>query len=215
METHSLVEHICLASEEGDSSERRVVNARFSQRGRWSHSEASFTVFNEHHIAIEHTGFGKRTRDCQLDLRILSSQPKRLVRIDWVPMLLGLALFAWTAAMGAAGAVIHSGFLMAVLFAAALLMLGLALYRSSDRLVYYSKHGRAPLLILRHGNPDRVALQAFVSDISERIRRSRHRWSDRQAFLSAELREHRRLYEQGALSRGEYERAKRRILEKH
>jgi hypothetical protein len=213
MEMHTVVEHICLASDQEDSPEDRVTNASFTQRSKWHCSE--FTVFNEHYIEIERSGFAEKPQCCQIDLSVLSSKPRRLICIDWIFMALALALFALATVSGAAGAVGRSASITALLLAAALLALGLALLRSSDRMVYFSKHGRAPLLVLRNRNPDRAALQAFVHDISERIRRTRNRWSDRQGFLSAELREHRRIYEQGMLSRRQYERAKRRILKRH
>jgi len=54
-----------------------------------------------------------------------------------------------------------------------------------------------------------------VSDIRQRIKATRNKWSDKREFLSAELREHRQLKEQGGLTEGGYERVKQRILRKH
>jgi hypothetical protein len=213
METHSVVEHICLASDTEDSSQARVINRRFEQLSNWRRRRAVFTVFNEYHVAIETSGLGRKPRGYQFDLSFLSSRPNRVIRIDWTLALLALALLA----VGV-GTLVYGT--VAVLLSVALLMGGfcallLALCRSSDRLVYLSKHGRAPLLVLQNKTPDPTALQSFTTELGQRIRRGRHRWPDRRSYLSAELREHRRLHEEGILSQQEYERIKRRILDRH
>jgi ribosome-binding protein aMBF1 (putative translation factor) len=81
--------------------------------------------------------------------------------------------------------------------------------------VFYTRHGRAPLLRFLNRNPTAAELETFVADISNRIQRARTQWDNRQQFLSAELKEHRRLKDQGILTPESYEAVKRRILGKH
>jgi len=215
METHAVVEHICLASDLVDmADDTRVTNKEFVQRVRW-HGVTTFTVFNEHHISVDTRALRDRHRRYELDLSILGSQPRRVIRLDKRQLFAGLALVV---AAGVFSLIDMNGtgwVIGVVLLSVGAVLLGVALWRSSDQLIFYSKHGRAPLLVLQKQPLDRAALQDFVSDISRRIKLTRGSWSGRRQFLSAELREHRRLYEQGVLSRSEYDRIKRLILKKH
>lgn len=216
MKTHSPVEHICLASEHQDEQERpRVTNVRFDQRSRWRRTEARFTIFNEHHVAIERRGLGGQPLSYQLDLSFLASRPRRIREISWALVALALALFGVAAATRLFTLPGGSGALGAALLLAGAMALAVAAFRYRDCVIYFSKHGRAPLLVLLNGNPDRAALQQFIADISGRIRATRRNWPDRHAYLSAELKEHRRLHEQGVISQTDYERIKRRILRQH
>ncbi len=212
MQKYSSVEHICLSSEpQQEAPQQRITNRQFDQYGKWVRSEAHFLVFNEHHIAIRSSGLGEKPRNYELDLTFLDSQPKRMRRVDWPLLLLALSLLATGVASGASA----SGVLLAAVLLGAVLALGAAFYRSHDRVVYFSKHGRAPLLVLLNRNPDARALQEFLADLSRRIQHTRQSWTSRHDFLCAELREHRRLHEEGIFSEKEYERIKRRILKKH
>lgn len=215
MQTPAVVEHICLASEQADTAnETRVTNKQFVQRGRWRHV-TTFTVFNEHHISVETRALRERHRHYEFDLSILGSHPRRVIRLNKHLLLAALVLVSVAGGFGLLD-MNGSGWLVSVvLLSLGAALLGVAVWRSSDQLIFYSKHGRAPLLVLQKQQLERAALQGFVSDISRRIKLTRGRWTSRRQFLSAELREHRRLYEQGVLSRSEYDRIKRLILKKH
>ena len=104
---------------------------------------------------------------------------------------------------------------VAALLTGAFISLGLLFYRFSDCIVFCSQHGRWPLLTLLNHNPTPEQLQHFVDGLSDRIRQARVHWPDRQQLLSAELREHRRLKDEGILSAEKYDAVKRRILSKH
>lgn len=216
MQTYTDVEHICLCSEPQDERpEERTTNRQFHQHSRWRRREAHFTVFNDHHIAIESTALGEKPRRYEFDLTFLGSKPRHTRHVDWSMALLALSLFAAALATGLAAGITGNGMRLALMLGGTVLAFAGAVYRSYDRVVYFSKHGRAPLLVLLNRNPDAGALQDFLADLTGRIRHTRQNSTSRHDFLCAELREHRRLHEQGVLGKKEYERIKRRILKRH
>lgn len=93
----------------------------------------------------------------------------------------------------------------------------LAVYRSHDRLVFYSQNGRTPLVTLFNRNPDQETLSTFISIFTDQIMEA----STNLNFicgnerLNAELKEHRRLMEKGIISRKGYDISKSRILDRH
>lgn len=216
MESCSSVEHICLSSDrEEDGPQDRVTNVQFDQRSRMPHRETSFTVFNEHYMSIATARRGKASRRYEFDLSFLASQPKRVRRIDWFSCAVALVFVSAAILTGLMAEAGMSAMTAVPLLVGFTLSLGFALYRSRTDIVFVSKHGRHPLLVLSERQSTPASLQAFVADISRRIQNTRKDWASKSEFLSAELRQHRHLLEADILSGKEYEVVKQRILEKH
>jgi len=210
------VEHICLSAEgEENATRERVTNLQFDQQSRLHRSETHFTVFNDHYIAIETSRPGNKTRCFEFDLSFLASQPKRVRKIDWLSCALAFLLLFAAVTTGLMGNTGITAMTLALILAGFTLSLGLAICRSQDNIVFVTKHGRLPLLVLFNRNPTPAGLQAFLSDITQRIQNTRKDWSSKSEYLSAELRQHRRLQEVDILSKKEYEVIKKRILGKH
>ena len=91
----------------------------------------------------------------------------------------------------------------------------LALYCSHDRLVFYSQHGRVPLVVLFNRLPDRATLNAFTDALVKEIKDAGVLYPHTGETLSEELKEHRRLREAGVISSQRYDIVKRRILGQH
>jgi hypothetical protein len=92
----------------------------------------------------------------------------------------------------------------------------LAVQRVHEVVLLQSMHGRIDLVEVLGNLGNFGAFESFAADLSRRIADARsHVPQTRQEFLRDELREHRRLYEDGVLSRDAYEQGKRRILESH
>jgi hypothetical protein len=216
VDTTSGVEHVCLSSgfEETGSGER-VTNLEFDQRDRLRRTRICFTVFNEHYVAVESSRVGKKPLHYEFDLSFLASRPKRIRRMDWLSYGLAALLLSAAAMAALLARPEVTAMTLALTLSAFSLSLGLAIYRSQDKLVFVSKHGRVPLLVLSRRDPQADRLQAFVTDISRRIQATRKKWSGKSEFLSAELRQHRRLQEEGFLTGKEYESVKQRILGRH
>jgi hypothetical protein len=217
----AISESICLSSEEVDDERpvEQTTNSRFEQKGLFGSCEARFRVFNDHYIEVKTSGLFKRDCEYELDCTFLDPRPVRVLRIDWWSGGLFLVLVACLAAvawrmpeLSAPPASIWLA--VTALVIAAALALGTCLYRSSDRIIFYTRHGRAPLLKLLNRRPAPDQLESFVADIARRIERAK-RQDDSEEFLSDELREHRRLKEQGVLTEQGYEVVKRRLLRAH
>jgi len=217
------MEHICLSSEEEEQEPvdtgERITDCRFDQSSRLHRCEAHFEIFNSHHVGIQSRGMSNKVRDYDLDLSFLDPAPRRVRSIDW-PFAWASALLAGSAAVTITFAPVSTSVTIRVIIAAALLAgaaicLGLLVYRFRDRIVFCSQNGRWPLLTLLNQNPSPVQLQCFVDELSRRICQTRINWPDQQQYLSAELREHRRLRDEGILSPDRYDAIKQRILSKH
>lgn len=224
MQISENVEHICLSSgdesgQETDigatSGQERVTNGELTQVSRLRRSQARFTVFNDHYVAVETTGFGRKARYFEFDLAFLQRRPVSLRRIDWVSALGAVTLFGAAVMAGMALEPAQAFTIVPALAIGCAVALALMVYRSCDRIVFVSKHGRVPLIVLLNEKRRQAELQTFVSDIRQRIKATRNKWSDKREFLSAELREHRQLKEQGGLTEVGYERVKQRILRNH
>lgn len=218
----AISESICLSSEDEDSGKpvEQTTNSRFEQKGQFGCCEARFRIFNDHYIEVKTRGLFKRDCDYELDCTFLDPRPVRVLRIDWwsagtfLVLVLCLAAVAWQVPQLAAPRA-SIWIAVALLVLAAAMALGTCLYRSSDRIVFYTRHGRAPLLKLLNRRPAPDQLESFVVDITRRIERVNHRQDDSEEFLSDELREHRRLKDQGVLTAQGYEVVKRRLLRAH
>jgi hypothetical protein len=222
MSNMTFSESICLSSEDIDTDRPadKTTNSRFVQQGRLFRYEAHFSIFNEHFIEVRTNGVFRHPRSYELDCTFLDPHARRVLRIDWWSagvflLLLSCALaLPWLAASSAISTLALAGSVV-LMFGAAAAALLVCLHRSSDSVVFYTRHGRAPLLRFLNRNPTAAELECFVSDISERIQRASAQWDNKQQFLSAELKEHRRLKDQGILTPESYEAVKRRILGKH
>lgn len=215
-------ETICLSSANSGEEQpvEEITNSRFEQNGRLFRCEGHFRIFNDHNIEVSTSGVFRPVRHYQLDCAFLDPNPVRRLRIDWwcagmcLVLLTALAVLTWQAPhLSVAKHVVWiSG---SLLLLGASLSLGICLFRSRDRVVFYTRHGRAPLLKLLNRNPTATQLQDFVSDISRRIEQARANQDGKAEFLSAELREHRRLKDQGILTAQAYEVVKMRLLRAH
>lgn len=215
-------ESICLSSEDIDTDRPadKTTNSRFAQQGRLFRYQADFSIFNDHYIEVRTGGVFRHPRSYELDCTFLDPHARRVLRIDWWSagiflLLLSCAMaLPWFAAAPGISTLALAGS-VALMFGAAAAALLVCLHRSSDSIVFYTRHGRAPLLRFLSHNPTAAELESFVADISRRSERARAQWDNRQQFLSAELKEHRRLKDQGILTPESYEAVKRRILGKH
>jgi hypothetical protein len=90
-----------------------------------------------------------------------------------------------------------------------------AIYRSHDRLVFYSQHGRVPLVVLFNRLPDRKTQHSFTSTLVEHIKEAGTSNAGTDEILSIELKAHRCLMEEGIISVKRYDIVKERILGQH
>ena len=89
----------------------------------------------------------------------------------------------------------------------------IGLLKTEDRIIYYSQHGHLPLLELINHNPDKAAFEEFTHNLSSMIVSTQHAMSLQTIdLLTSEVRELRRLMNEGVIKEADYEDAKKRIF---
>jgi len=203
------VEEICLSANVVDLDpdqppEDREQSAALEQTNGMRFCRSAFTLFNNHRLAVKTQGFMQHARDYTIDIGMLDPHPKRLFKIGWSYLLSCIALCAAAWFLGSISLAVCAG-----------LTLILAIYRSHDRLVFYSQYGRVPLVVLFNRSPDRVTLASFTDVLVQHIKDAKTRYPAANEALSEELKAHRRLMQEGGISSKRYNIVKQRILSLH
>jgi hypothetical protein len=214
------VEEISLSAvvddpEAGQALEEQKTAAVLEQTSWLRRCQSEFTLFNNHRLSVKTQGFMQNGRDYTVDIGILDPQPRRSLKICWSNLLIFVAFCGAALSFTLAGLAPDSTLLPLVLGAGAGLSLILAVYRSHDRLVFYSQYGRVPLVVLFNRLPDRATLDSFTDTLVQHIKDAKARYPCASETLSEELKAHRRLMEEGAISRKRYDLVKQRILSQH
>lgn len=214
-------EHICLASDEVEEAEEvvpttmeAVLEQTCGKRRR------RLVLFNGSILGVSTSGPRSKAGEYNLKLAYVDAAPVRHVaRVYWT-------IFAATAVPGAAllaaqsmaGIALDPAWLVAdaLLLAAALWSLAVALHRYFDRLVFLTRHGRVRVLEISRSRPDRRLPRAFIDRLKKAIRQAQLKCPPVQGhYLRDEMREHRRLLEQGVMQAEKFELAKALILRAH
>lgn len=179
----------------------------FRQRTLLNNSTCQVLLFNGHYLKwCRGRGRGKQLR--YLNLAFVAPQPQRVKVIAWRSLL--IALLALLLSVGFALAVLLPLALVAALSFTA--CLALAYRNSTDRWVFYSRHGQVALFELDNQHRDRARFDALIKLLGARARKAAKGLPSGKDRLAAEVAEHRRLFEQGCVSAADYELAKRRIF---
>jgi len=157
----------------------------------------------------------QKFREYTVDIGILDPQPRRVLKICWGNLLIFVALSGATWAFALTDLALNTMLLPLILGVCAVLSLILAVYRSHDRLVFYSQYGRVPLVVLFNRSPYRAELSSFTDTLVHHIKDAKVHYPDVNETLSEELKAHRRLMEAGAISSKRYDLVKQRILSQH
>ncbi len=220
-------EQIYLSSDDEDGQDDTardpITHRELVQRSRLKGYRVQFGLFNDRYLSICTTKTGRKPLEFWLDLRHLDAQPKRVIRIAWRWWLVcGISCVA-AVLLGGYIRASGSGLFSHPAFTAALATAGLgaftllvAVHLSSRKLVWFTRHGRIGLVEMMTARPSRAEVRRFVQEIVERAQRAQSTPElSPTRLLSGELREHRRLHEEGILPLEMYERAKARILRCH
>jgi hypothetical protein len=175
-------------------------------------------VFNRTYLGVHMSGAIAGPRSYWLNLAFLDPKPVRQTDRVWLGIAAGSALLSPGAGLAYTFVELSPiwAVALALLPAAALLSLGISLYRSFGTLVYCTRHGRVPVLRLSRGRPDRRRLKRFLDELQHAVRRAlAERSGVRADYLRDEMKEHRRLLAQGVLGAQQYEAAQALILRAH
>jgi hypothetical protein len=218
-------ESVCLTADEfvidrSLRAARRGPTLKVANRHRRCESELA--LLDGHRLAVR-----ERRREMErryvLDLRFIAAAPLTQRTIAWncwfasLASLTAACLVAWLAWTQRAHPQAWSAWVVTMGLSATALLLGaVALYRTHDTMMLHSVHGRVTLARLTGNIGSARDSAPFTVELTRGIEAARTEIAQsRQAFLRDELREHRRLFEDGVLPADAYEAAKRRILQAH
>jgi hypothetical protein len=176
-----------------------------------------YELFDRHFLHVSRTSRWGGKREYELDLGMLDPAPKRSLKISWATLTVGGIPAAVAGYQGIHGGGSNDLYWLLTGGALSLVTLVLAFCLSGARLVFYSNNGRMPLVSFRNVSADPTAFRKFVKTLSGRAREANHNLQlvNRNELLNSELQEHRRLMEEGVISRKSYVCAKSRILARH
>lgn len=200
----------------------KITNRMLYQESRALGEQRSFDIYNDKYIKVMHKGlFGERKY--HLNLSMMEPWPVRHRLIAW-RWLLAL-LYSGTTALAFILYVIFNpgmgtlGRLLPIIVIFVLLTLGslvLFLYRSPNVMEFRSRYGSAVLISLLYKKPDATRFKSFVEEIKQRILAASGQVKiDKKQMLAIEMKEMRRLRDEGVLSREDFQRAKDRLMSLH
>lgn len=214
------LEEICLSATDAEPEVDQPLDepdkVAVLEQANWMRCcRSELILFNNHRLSVETQSFMQDARDYTVDIGILDPHPKRIFKVGWGYLLIFFTLCgaAWLSAFS--GLALNTTLLSISLVALAGASLILAIYRSHDRIVFYSQHGRTPLVVLFNRSPNRVTLDSFTEALVEHIKDAKDHNLGINEILIEELKEHRRLMEEGIISSNRYDIIKQRILGQH
>lgn len=219
-------EHICLQSDEVVVPRRRrglTIGPTLTVTNRLRGCESEFAVLEGHQLGIRLRRPRRDERRYVVDLRFVDAEPIVRRHVAWrfwqlfAALAILAALVGWLAASRSAPPWLGNAWLAALALASLAAANGcLAAYRTYETVSFVSLHGRTSLAEVTGSLGCRRACSAFAAELGRRIAEARRTIAQpRQQFLRDELREHRRLHEDGVLPADAYEGGKRRILRAH
>jgi hypothetical protein len=215
-------EHVCLSSVEADDPQPNFMPSAVIEALDQSSSreERSLVIFDRAYLGVRISKRSAPPQKYWLRMAFLDPSPVKRASRAWWSVACALALgsafmliLSWHSGMWPSTFWTAGVFAMVV---AAVSSLGFAWHRSRDRLVFYTRHGRVPVAELVRHRPDRRTSGRFLAALEQAIQRAadEHR-GPRAQLLREEMREHRRLRDDGVLAPEEFEAAKARILQAH
>jgi hypothetical protein len=195
------------------------VNFEFEQSHKLRGMYRKLTIFNDaqcyQKIKIKH----RRKYKFRLNLAHLDPRPFRLRHIVWKWLYASLALWCSAVVFVIAGWFDTSSVVSLGIFAgaivAALLTLLTFFYLSHDTVYFRSQFGKIRLFELANNNPNKDSFGGFVNKIVVQINKSKAaKGMNQSQLLAAELKELRRLKDEGIVLEEDYEKAKR-LMFKH
>jgi len=192
-----------------------VISASLEQRNRFRFRKYSFSIIDKRILSVNVNGLLMHRSDYEFDIGILNPEPKRIVSINW-GYTAAFIILSVTATLVARSQLFPDPFMASALLAAvATMFLVVAAYSCRNRLVFYSRNGFVPLVVLLYRNRSDESLHAFTRVLTEQIRYIQSRYGSRGEMLREDLKEHRRLMERGLISGKHYDWIKQYILFLH
>lgn len=218
-EKYGEIEEIIIADTADDNDDEvHAINEEFTQESTIKGIKRSFVIFNDKQLLQSLKSFrNKEGKPYRINLRYVSPEPVRDRRYAWRLLaatgicltLMVLLACVWHFTR------FNSYYLLvaASLFAAAsMIALLLFFHNSHDTFIYTSLAAGVPLIELDNRKPSLREFDAFLHKLEQYIRKAHECGVSRQQLLAGELRDIRRLKDDGMLSEETYEHARTQIF---
>lgn len=198
----------------------KQVNFEFVQRSKMKGEVREFTVFNDIHCYQKVTRKHRGKQKFRVNLAYMDPMPKRefILADSWlfVAAISAVVSFmliyvGWFSEMQVNSNLMFILTSLSITFC--LLAVLVALLKTQDRLIMFSRFGRAPILEFINNNPDHESFQQFSDQLSRQILlASQRNPASPKEILAQELKELRRLRNESVIPALQYERAKKQIF---
>jgi hypothetical protein len=216
-------EHIQLVTEAERSAPRPSILIQLSQVSYLRAQSAHYTIFDHRFLSVYRKKFGRKAKQYWIDLALIDSTPHFFVKSDRHSLytsggMLGLcAILTLASVFSRMPWYAHTWSPLTMLsLSAAVIALLVFVHRSQNLVRFHSQNGDAMLLEMFNNAPNRKEFSAFARELVQHIQAAQK--GDKRKLdqkLGAELREHRRLKDQGILSEEAYAGARDKILRRH
>jgi len=204
-----------------DTASLKRITAELSQSDPRTKAKKRFRIYDHRVLAAGERNAGKQ-QVFMVHLALLKKRPRKRIRMHrGYRFILFLSLLGLLGLLGLP----RLGYLEGLPYQTPLIILlaligVLSAYKllkgASLSEVFYTAHGKVPVIRFFYKQPDRKSYKAFIKTLKRDIARlKKDEQYASQSILSAEMAEHRRLYDEGVIGQAQYEDAKRRILGKH
>ena len=193
------------------------INFEFEQNNKYRGQHRKMTIFNDTHCYQSVKNKHQNKFKYRIDISFLDPRPFRQRKVEWKWLYGAAALFLLDAVLYFGGLLDTSSIHLLGLFigvtVVAIMCLLAFFHYSSDRVYFRSQYGKVRLLEFINMNPDKVAFRNFITKFIMQIKKSKTAKGYNQSkFLARELREIRRLKDEGIVPIASYEKAKERIF---
>ena len=193
------------------------VNFELEQAGKLRGLYRKITIFNDTHCYQAIKNKHQRKYKYRLDIAFLDPRPFRSRVRAWRWLYIAVALLGLDAVLLAGGFIDTSSINFLGLFVGLLIVGIMSLlaffYYSRDRVFFRTQYGRIRLIELINKNPDNESFRSFLNKLVMQINKAKTARGLTQAkFLARELKELRRLKDEGVIPENSYEKAKQLIF---
>jgi len=220
-ENTMMITEITLSSGLDDEShlQPECVNVDYTQDQKFKGIKRSFSIFNETQMYYTLKSFTSRaSKKHRVNLCYVKAKPDREVTVAWKWLGSAFACIFWSMLLLYVGLytkytadyLVIVGVLLATF---SLLSVLVFYYRTQDRLVYRSFVGNIPLFEVSSQKPGNREFDTFIAKLIYHIEKGHSRLSMKQR-LAGELRELRRIRDEGTITAEQYESA-RDIIFRH
>ena len=197
----------------------RHINIEYVQEQRFKGVTRRFTVFNDTQLYYTLRSFrNKDNKKQRFNLNYVNTQPDRECFVAWRWLSTAIAALVWSIVLLYVGLfspyqadyIVIVGVLMGT---AGLLSMAVFYYRTQDKLIYKSYIANIPLFEVSNFKAGNKEFEKFIARLTDHIEQGQAAISMQQR-LAGELKELRRIRDEGAISNEQYETA-RGIIFKH